>query len=135
MSQNSIDTWVDLKKHYFDNLNELHDAINKVQNSSLELTRVYSEIIKKSKDSSPETVRKFVHLWMKKIDPDDVELMPLLKEEYNEIQSNPSEANLEYLGSKIQQKLHRESILKLDAYDGIVRAFYDTWDETWPKNS
>lgn len=135
MSQNSIDTWINLNNHYFDNLNDLHGAINKIQNSSIELTKIYSEIIKKSKDSSPETVRTFVHSWMEKIDPDNVELMPLLKEEYAKIQSNPSDANLEYLGSKIQQKLHRESISKLDAYEDIMRTFYDTWNETWPQNS
>lgn len=135
MLQNSFDTWIELKKSYSDNLNDLHDAIDKVQSSSLELTKLYYEIIKKSRDSSPETVRKFVHLWMKKIDPDNIERMPLLKEEYNDIQSNPSEANLEYLASKIQQKLHRESISKLDVYDEIMRNFYDTWNETWPQNS
>ena len=131
MLVNATDTWDDLKNHYFDNLNELHGAITKVSDSSLELTRIYSEIIKKSKDSSPETIRQFVESWMERIDGDDIEKLSLIKDEYEKIQSEPTPENLKDLGFKIQQKLHKESIAKLDAYDGVMRAFYDTWKDTW----
>ena len=134
MLVDSTDTWSELKDHYFDNLNTLHDGISNIHDSSIELSRLYREIIKKSKDSSSETVKTFVYSWMKKIDPDNVELMPLLKDEYEKIQSNPTEINFEDLGSKIQQKLHRKSISILDAYDDIMHTFYDTWEANWPRD-
>ncbi|NNL59008.1 MAG: hypothetical protein HKP31_06060 [Nitrosopumilus sp.] len=132
MLKNSTDSWSDLKSHYFYNLKTLQTAITIVHNSSIELTRLYSEIIRKSKTSSPETMKQFVHSWIKKIDTDYVELLPDIKEDYKKIISDPTEESLENLGFKIQQKLQKNSISKLDAYHVTLNAFYKTWKEMWP---
>lgn len=132
MLKNSTVSWSDLKSHYFHNLKILQSAITVIHNSSIELTEIYSDIIRKSKNSSPETMKQFMHSWIKKIDVDYIEMMPEIKDDYEKIISDPTEKSIPDFGFKIQQKLQKNSISKLDAYHVTTCAFYETWQEMWP---
>jgi hypothetical protein len=59
MQTTSSLSWDDLKSQYYHNLETLYNSINAAHNSSLELYRIYSQVMKKSENTSPEILKKF----------------------------------------------------------------------------
>lgn len=125
-------SWSDLKSQYFYNLMTLQNSITVAHNSTIEMNRIYSEVIKKAKDSSPETMKLFIVSWLKKIDVDNMEQFTSLKKESVKLLDAPSEENFKDFGLALQQQLQKEYISFLDVYSATMNAFYDTWKEMWP---
>ena len=125
-------SWSDLKSQYFYNLMTLQNSITVAYNSTIEMNRIYSEVIKKAKDSSPEIMKLFTVSWLKKIDMDNMEQFASLKKESVKLLDSPSEENFKDFGLALQQQLQKESISFLDVYHATMNAFYETWKEMWP---
>ena len=128
-------TWQDLKEKYYHNLMVLKASIGEVQNSIIEMNRIYSDVIKKSEKTNLNTRRIFANSWIKKIDEDNMGEFPNMKKEHEKIIKNPSEKNLQDFGVNLQQKLYNNSISRLNTYQASMSAFYDTWKEMWPEKS
>ena len=131
--QTTKSNWDELKNQYYHNLQTLHTSIDVAHNSSIELYRLYNEVMKKSKNTDPNTLKKFVDLWLKKLNIDSVNASPDLKKTYQNLieKSNP---NIEDL-NEFERTLHREfkerALVLLSAYNLAMEGFYDTWMEMW----
>jgi len=124
-------SWSDLKSEYYYNLKTLQTAITAAHTSMIGMTRIYSEVIKKSKDTSTETLQKFVELWFDKTDNDDLKISEI-QEEYKKLMNNPTEKTFQDMGLKLQDILSQKSIRELEACQKIMANFYKTWKEMWP---
>ena len=119
MQSNQTTTWQDLKCEYFHNLMTLKTSIAVAQNSIMEMNRIYSDVIKKSEKTSNNTMRVFANSWMKKIDINQIQEFPEIKEEHERVLEDPSERKLQDFGFNLQQKLYNSSIAQLSAYQAF----------------
>ena len=126
-------TWDGLKSEYYYNLKTLQTAIDVVYNSAFELNRIYSDVMKKARDSPQDTMKAFADSWLKKIDIDNIEFFLPIKEDYKKLLVNTSHKDYQDFGAALQQKLHKNSIASLEAYHLSMQTFYDTWIEMWSK--
>ena len=125
--------WDELKNQYYHHLQTLQNSIDVAHNSSIELYRLFNEVMKKSRNTDTNNLRKFKDLWLKKLDVDNLVMTPGFKEKYQNLlsSSNPSVEDL----NEFERLLHREfkegSLVLLSAYHLAMRDFYDSWMELW----
>ena len=124
--------WPDLKSEYYHNLRNLQTSIQAAHTSAAELNRIYSEVLRKSSDSPPQTMKQFFKLWFKTMDKKFLERLADISNDYENIEKNPTEKNLQELGTKLQ-KLNQKSISELEIYEIIMAEFYKAWRKMWPK--
>lgn len=125
-------TWSDLRSEYYHNLKTLQTSIIAAQNSTVEMNKIFSETIKKSKNSSPETMQKFFNLWFEKSAVNNLETLPEVNKSYKRLKENPTEKNFQDFGFKFQNELHQKSIAELESYQRLMVSFYHAWKEMWP---
>lgn len=130
MQQNS--SWSDLKSEYYHNLRMLETSIQAAHNATLEMNRIYLEVIKKSRGSTPEVMKKFSDAWIDSIPKTTLEHIPDLNNNYEKIKSNPSSENFEKFGSNLQKNLKNKSISEMESYCQVMASFYNSWKGMWP---
>ncbi len=128
-------TWDDLKSQYYHNLETLHESINTAHNSSLELYRIYSQVMKKSENTSPENLKKFTESWLKKMDVENNNSFSSIEKIYKPLLENPSPkvTDLNTLEQALQSEFKDKSLFTLSAYYLALKGFYDTWMQMWSK--
>ena len=128
-------TWDDLKSQYYHNLETLHESINTAHNSSLELYRIYSQVMKKSENTSPETLKKFTESWLKKMDVENNNSFSSIEKIYKPLLENtsPKVTDLNTLEQALQSEFKDKSLFTLSAYYLALKGFYDTWMQMWSK--
>ena len=131
MQPKSSSSWLDLKNEYYYNLKLLQTAIETTYNSTKEMSRIYSEVMSKSRDSSPETMKKFFDSWSKKSES-ILDRIPEIREEYKELSDELTEKNLHDFSIKFQKKINENAISELEAYRRTMKSFYETWKDMWP---
>ncbi|QDI89229.1 hypothetical protein Nisw_06675 [Candidatus Nitrosopumilus sp. SW] len=125
-------TWSDLKSEYYHNLRMLDASIQAANNATLEMNRIYLDVIKKSRNSTPEIMKKFSDTWIDSIPKTSLENMPSLKNNYEKIKSNPTLENFETFGAELQKNIKQKSISEMASYCQIMTSFYDSWKDMWP---
>lgn len=128
-------TWDDLKSQYYHNLETLHESINTAHNSSLELYRIYSQVMKKSENTSPENLKKFTESWLKKMDVENNNSFSSIEKIYKPLLENtsPKVTDLNTLEQALQSEFKDKSLFTLSAYYLALKGFYDTWMQMWSK--
>lgn len=128
-------TWDDLKSQYYHYLETLHESINTAHNSSLELYRIYSQVMKKSENISPETLKKFTESWLKKMDVENNSSFSPIEKIYKPLLENtsPKVTDLNTLEQALQSEFKDKSLFTLSAYYLALKGFYDTWMQMWSK--
>lgn len=128
-------TWDDLKSQYYHNLETLHESINTAHNSSLELYRIYSQVMKKSENTSPEALKKFTESWLKKMDVENNNSFSSIEKIYKPLLENtsPKVTDLNTLEQALQSEFKDKSLFTLSAYYLALKGFYDTWMQMWSK--
>lgn len=131
--QTSDITWDELKNQYYHNLQTLQNSMDVAYTSSVELYRIYTEIMKKSRYASPGTMKKFTHLWLEKIDKKILETSPILLEKYNGLlkNSNPTEEDINEFERLLQDQFKDRAYALLASHHIVMQGFYDTWLEMW----
>ena len=125
-------SWSDLKSEYYHNLRMLESSIQAAYNATLEMNRIYLEVIKKSRDSTPEVMKKFSDTWINAIPKASLDHMSSLSNDYEKIKSSPTAENLENFGITLQNNVKQKSISEMQSYCQIMASFYDSWKEMWP---
>ena len=131
--QKSNIQWDELKNQYYHQLQTLQNSLDMAQHSSIELYRIYSEVIKKSRNTNPSTLKKFSDSWLKKLDIENFVASSEIKEEYNELLKNPepTEADLNNFEQVLQKEFKDRSLFLLTAYHLTMQRFFDTWMDMW----
>ena len=132
MQSNNI-TWDELKNQFYHNLQNLKTSNEVAQNSSLELYRIYKEVMNKSKNTDPQTLKKFTDSWLKKLKVEEQFINPNLIKNYRGLMeaSNISEQDLDKFEQVLQKEYKEEGLILISAYFLAMKAFYDTWMEMW----
>lgn len=128
-------TWDELKNQYYHNLQSLQTSMDVTHSSSIELYRIYTEVMNKAKNTSPETIKRFTDSWLKKLKEEGVTSVPGLKEQYNNLvkNPNPTEDDLNEFERQLQNILKDRALVLLASYHLVMQGFYDTWMEMWSK--
>lgn len=127
--------WDELKSQYYHNLKNLENSIDAANKSSIELFRIYSQVMKKSNNTSDEVLKNFKDSWLRKIEEKNSRFSSIIRHEFDKFQtnSNPSEKDFNDFESALQQKLLHQSLGLLTDYQLTRQAFYDTWLKFWSK--
>ena len=125
-------SWHEIKQDYKQNLQSLQKSVNETQNSTLSMNRIYSKVMKKAHNTSPQTLKKFAELWSKNMDFENLESSSLLKNDFQNLIYGSTQKDFENFGLSLQQQVYRKSITGLDDYRITMEAFFNTWDKIWP---
>lgn len=127
--------WDDLKSQYYHNLETLHNSINTAHNSSLELYRIYTQVMNKSENTSPEVLKKFTQSWLNKLDVENTNSFSPIKKIYRPLLENPSPTvtDLNTFEQTLQSEFKDKSLFSLSAYYLALKGFYETWMQMWSK--
>lgn len=128
-------TWDELKSQYYHNLKNLEHSIDTANRSSIELFRIYSQVMKKSNDSSDHVLKNFKDSWLRQIEEKNSRLSSIIRHEFDKFLTNPnpSEKDFNDFESALQQKLLHQSLGLLTDYQLTTQTFYDTWLKFWSK--
>lgn len=128
-------TWDELKSQYYHNLKNLENSIGAANKSSIELFRIYSQVMKKANHSSDDVLKTFKNTWLKQIEEKNSRFSSVIRHEFDKFltNSNPSEKDFNDFESALQQKLLHQSLGLLTDYQLTRQAFYDTWLKFWSK--
>ena len=128
-------TWDELKSQYYHNLKNLESSIDAANKSSIELFRIYSQVMKKSNNTPDEVLKNFKDSWLRKIEEKNSRFSSIIRHEFDKFQtnSNPSEKDFNDFESALQQKLLHQSLGLLTDYQLTRQVFYDTWLKFWSK--
>ena len=124
-------SWDELKSQYYYHLRTLQNALDIVNNSTFELNRIYSEVIKKSRDTSPDLMEKFAKSWLRQINVKSINPILPIKGDYNKLLDKPTYKNYQDFGAKLQKSMQKNSIYSFEAYQKSMQSFYDTWMKMW----
>ncbi|MGD8707441.1 MAG: hypothetical protein PVI88_02010 [Nitrosopumilaceae archaeon] len=135
MQTTSDFSWDDLKSQYYHNLETLHNSINAAHNSSLELYRIYSQVMKKSENTSPAVLKKFTESWLNKLDVENTNSFSSIEKIHKPLLDNPSPTvtDLNMFEQTLQSEFKDKSLFTLSAYYLAMKGFYDTWMDMWSK--
>ena len=125
-------TWSDLKSEYYHNLKMLDLSIQAAYNAMHEINRIYLDVIKKSRDSTPDVMKNFSSIWTNTIPKTSLEHLSPLNNDYEKIKSNPTTENFENFGVNLQKHIKQKSISEMESYSQIMASFYDSWKNMWP---
>ena len=126
-------SWDELKSQYYHNLQNLQNSMDAAHNSSIELYRIYSDVMKKSRNTNPAILKKFSESWLKKLDFENLVVSSELKDQYNRLlkNSSPSEADLNDFEQTLQKEFKDRSLILLASYHLAMQGFFDTWMDMW----
>lgn len=126
-------SWKELQDKYYENMKKFDDSVNSLEESSNEIKKIYSQVMENSKDDSTEIRKKFVDLWLHRIDIENNQSFLEIKDEYETFLKGPSPSVPDYenFEASLNQKLCQKSISILDAYGDFLKGFFDTWKDMW----
>lgn len=126
-------TWDELKSQYYHNLRNFQDSIEVANNSTVELFRIYSQVMKKSNNSSPEVLQNFKNSWVKQIKAKNSNYSSVVRHDINKFLKapNPSTSDFNDFQSALQQKMLQKSFGLMADYQLAMKTFYDTWLKFW----
>lgn len=126
--------WDELKEKYNQNLEMLKNAKELAQQSALDLHEIYSQVMEKSKNTSPEDMKKFTDLWRQKMNTESNKSISKVNEKYGGFLTNSqSEREINNLEQELLIELKDESLVLLSAYYIVMKGFYESWIEMWGK--
>ena len=133
MQQNQDIQWDELKNQYYHHLMTLDASIEAAHSCALEMSRIYSQVLTKAKDTSPDTMKKFSDLWLDKIDIVNDEAR-VIKDDYDKLQqgTRPLMSDLKDFEYALQRKYHEKAISLLTEYKKSMQMFYYAWKQMWP---
>lgn len=129
---NTDSSWNSIQKTYAQNLESLKTSINLAEDSTVKMNEIYSQVIRKSDNTSPQTLKKFADLWTKNIDFESLESSSELEKRFGNLLYDFSQKDFQDFGLSLQQQVYEQSITGLDAYRVAMEAFYRTWKKMWP---
>jgi len=134
MQTNPEMSWPELKSKFYHNLKTFENSIKNAHSSSIEMDKIFSQIMDKSRDSPAETMEDFAKSWLKKVNIEKNPSLSSLRDDYEKLmgKKNPSKTDFHEFELSLLQTLHLESIKRLDAHNFVMHAFYETWNEKWP---
>ena len=123
--------WRELKNQYQSNLQTLQSSIGVARKTANELSKLQNIIMKKSKDTSSETMKKFTEEWLTRLDVKNDESFQPIIEEYKMLLVNSSEKDFENFEQALC-KLSDQSLNRMNSYQTVRQTFYNAWKEIWP---
>ena len=111
----------------------LDASIEAAHSCALEMSRIYSQVLTKAKDTSPDTMKKFSDLWLDKIDMVNDEAR-VIKDDYDKLQqgTRPLMSDLKDFEYALQRKYHEKAISLITEYKKSMQMFYYAWKQMWP---
>ena len=131
MQKNNDVPWDELKNQYYHHLRTLQDALAVVNNSTFELNRIYAEVIKKSRDTSPDMMKEFADSWIKQINTKSIDPALPIKDDCKKLLDKPTHENYQDFGAKLQKMMQKNTSYQFEAYQKAMQSFYDTWMKMW----
>jgi len=126
-------SWKELQDKYYENMEKFDDSINSLEKSSSEIIKIYFQVMEKSKDDSTEIRKKFVDIWLQRINIENNPSFLEIKDEYETFLKGPTPSVSDYKNfeASLNQKLFQKSISLLDAYGDSLKSFFDAWKDMW----
>jgi len=135
MASEQLLPWDELKKQYKRNLKSLQTSINSAYDATVEMNRIYSQVVEKSKNSTKKEIKTFLNLWSENLWKRDISNAYAFQDEFEKLLENPSNQKMQDFGVFLQKKVYSDSIRTIDNYRLIMDTFYLAWEKIWPNNS